>query len=98
MKNVPAHAVISAAALWLFGIASTSAQPRPEDQPLPPPPPVHAEFKFDFGPGQAAPGFTSVQADKVYSVEQGYGFDFGSKPAGVARGGGAGSWGRRTLE
>ncbi len=88
MKNVPAHAVISAAALWLFGIASTSAQPRPEDQPLPPPPPVHAEFKFDFGPGQAAPGFTSVQADKVYSVEQGYGFDFGSKPAGVARGGG----------
>ena len=62
------------------------AQPRPEDQPLPPPPPVHAEFKFNFGPGHAAVGYTSVQADEMYSSERGYGFDFGSKPVGVARG------------
>ncbi|HVS54078.1 MAG TPA: rhamnogalacturonan acetylesterase [Opitutaceae bacterium] len=63
------------------------AQPRPEDQPLPPPPPVHAEFKFDFGPGQAADGWTHVMADENYSSEKGYGFDFNSKPVGVARGG-----------
>jgi hypothetical protein len=61
------------------------AQPRPEDRPLPPPPAVHAEFKFDFGPGKAADGFTAVQASDTYSTEKGVGFDFGSKPIGVAR-------------
>jgi lysophospholipase L1-like esterase len=71
--------------VWLLGAAALLAQ-RPEDQPLPPPPPVHAEFKFDFGPGKAAPGYTSVQADDVYSTEKGYGFDFGPKPVGLARG------------
>ena len=70
-----------------LGAVVLSAQPRPEDQPLPPPPPVHAEFKFDFGPGKAAPGYTPVQADEVYSSEKGYGFDFGSKPTGTERGG-----------
>ena len=76
------------AALWLLvlGTAALLAQPRPEDKPLPPPPPVHAEFKFDFGPGKAATAYTSVQADEVYSIEKGYGFDFGPKPVGVAQG------------
>ena len=60
---------------------------RAEDQPLPPPAPVHAEFKFDFGPGKAREGYTPVSADTVYSSELGYGFDFGSKPVGVERGG-----------
>lgn len=85
----PCHSfsIALAAAGLLVGAASPlPAQPRPEDQPLPPPPPVHAEFKFDFGPGKAAAGFTSVQADEVYSTEKGYGFDFSSKPVGIARG------------
>ena len=70
-------------------LASTlPAQPRPEDRPLPPPPPIHVEFKFDFGPGRTLPGYAPVQADEVYSSEKGYGFDFGSKPAGTERGGG----------
>jgi hypothetical protein len=60
--------------------AVLSAQPRPEDQPLPPAPPVHAEFKFDFGSGPAAPGATRVAGADVYSIEQGYGFDLGTKP------------------
>ena len=59
--------------------AAASAQ-RAEDRPLPLPPPVRAEFHFDFGPGKAAEGFVSVQADEVYSIDKGYGFDFGSKP------------------
>jgi lysophospholipase L1-like esterase len=70
----------------LFGANAVFAQ-RPEDQAGPPPPPVTAEFKFDFGPGQAAPGYTPVQADEVYSIEKGHGFDFGSKPTGQSRGG-----------
>ena len=67
--------------------ASTALAQRPEDQPLPPPPPVHAEFKFDFGPGRAREGYTQISADTVYSSELGHGFDFGSKPVGVERGG-----------
>ena len=72
--------------LCLVGASVLVAQPRPEDRPLPPPPPVHAHFKFDFGPGRAPAGYTSVQADEVYSTEKGYGFDFGSRVTGVARG------------
>ncbi len=67
--------------------ASLSAQPRPEDKAVLPPPPVHAEFKFDFGPGKAVEGYTPVQADEVYSIEKGYGFDLGPKPVGIERGG-----------
>ena len=67
--------------------ASPLLAQRPEDQPLPPPLPVHAEFKFDFGPGRARDGYTQVSADTGYSSERGYGFDFGSKPVGVERGG-----------
>lgn len=44
-------------------------------------------FKFDFGPGRAAPGFVRVSADDRYSAERGYGFDFGSQPVAIARGG-----------
>jgi lysophospholipase L1-like esterase len=60
---------------------------RSEDQPLPPPPPVRAELKFDFGPGKAREGYTQVSADSVYSSDSGYGFDFGTKPVAIERGG-----------
>jgi lysophospholipase L1-like esterase len=44
-------------------------------------------LRFDFGPGAAAEGHTRVVAEDVYSPEKGFGFDFGSKPVGVDRGG-----------
>jgi lysophospholipase L1-like esterase len=44
-------------------------------------------FKFDFGPGAAAPGYTAVTADTVYSAERGYGFEPGGAVQGVDRGG-----------
>jgi lysophospholipase L1-like esterase len=78
---------LSGLPLALLGANAASAQ-RPEDQVLPPPAPVSAEFRFDFGPGKSAPGYTPVRADEAYSTEKGYGFDFGSKPVGQARGGG----------
>jgi lysophospholipase L1-like esterase len=80
-------AALTALCLLASGMPALRAQPRPEDQPLPPLPPVRAEFKFDFGPGKAADGYTSVQADEVYSIEKGYGFDLGPKPVGIACGG-----------
>lgn len=46
-------------------------------------------FKFDFGPGAAAPGFTSVSADAVFSRERGFGFEPGAMVRGVDRGGDA---------
>ena len=73
------------AALCLLGASQSFAQ-RPEDAPLPPPPPVHPEFKFNFT-GDARDGYTNVPADTIYTSERGYGFDFGSQPAAVARGG-----------
>ena len=60
---------------------------RPEDKALPPPPPVRAEFRFDFGPGNARDGYLKVLPTEMYTTERGYGFDFGSKPVGVDRGG-----------
>ncbi len=48
---------------------------------------AQTSFKFDFGPGKAVEGYTKVQAEDFYSAEKGYGFDFGSKPTGVERGG-----------
>ena len=57
-------------------------------QAAPAPPPQPTSFKFDFGPGKAPEGYTKVPADCFYSDQTGYGFDFGSKPAGVERGGG----------
>ena len=63
----------------LLGATALHAQ-RPEDKPLPPPPPVHVEFKFDFGAGQGATGATAVKTGEIYTVEQGHGFDLGTKP------------------
>jgi lysophospholipase L1-like esterase len=77
-----------AAVCLLMLSAQASLAQRPEDRPLPPPPPVHAEFKFDFGPGKARDGYVQVSPGETYSSERGYGFDFGSKPIGVDRGGG----------
>lgn len=71
---------------FLLLSASALLAQRAEDKPLPPSPPVHVGFKFDFGPGKAANGFTPVQADEIYSVAKGHGFDFGPKVEGVARG------------
>lgn len=79
-------APLAVLSLWLLLRPPLNAQ-RPEDKPLPPPPPVHAEFKFDFGPGQAREGYVPVSADTAYSTERGYGFDFGSRPTGLERGG-----------
>ncbi len=44
-------------------------------------------FKFDFGTGKAAPGYIKVPPSAVYSKETGYGFDFGTTPTAVDRGG-----------
>ena len=84
----PRRALITplAAACLLLLSARTSLAQRPEDRPLPPPPPVHAEFKFDFRTGQARDGYVQVPPGMVYSSERGYGFDFGSKTAGVTWG------------
>jgi beta-galactosidase len=54
------------------------------------PPPTVAEtlpFRFDFGPGPAAPGFTRVTAADSYTGERGYGFDLGTSPECLDRGG-----------
>jgi lysophospholipase L1-like esterase len=72
--------------LALLGTTALFAQ-RPEDKPLSPPSPVKVEFKFDFGPGNAATGYTPVQADEIYTIEKGYGFDLGQKVIGEAEGG-----------
>ena len=74
-------------ALHLATALIAFAQPRPEGKPLPPSPPACIEFKFDFGAGRTAEGFTHVAANENYSSEKGFGFDFGSKPVDVARGG-----------
>lgn len=56
------------------------AQTEPATQPT-----EQTSFKFDFGPGKASDGYTKVPADCIYSDHTGFGFDFGSKPTGVAR-------------
>jgi len=40
-----------------------------------------------YGTGKAADGYTKVAPTAVYSKETGYGFDFGTTPTGVDRGG-----------
>jgi lysophospholipase L1-like esterase len=65
--------------LSLLAATALFAQ-RPEDKPLAPPPPVQVDFQFDFGAGQGAAGAVAVAADAIYSVEQGHGFDLGTKP------------------
>ena len=44
-------------------------------------------FKYDFGTGKATAGYTKVLPSAVYSKETGYGFDFGTTPTAVDRGG-----------
>lgn len=85
---MPLHPRLVLAALCLVSLRAhtLNAQSRPEDSALPPPPPIQAVFKFAFGPGKAAPGFTSVSADTLYSVDLGHGFDLGQKVTGVTRG------------
>lgn len=77
MLNNPRLLVLPAG--LLLGVASLFAQ-RPEDKPLPSPPPVQVALRFDFGAGQGAVGATAVKAGDAYSVGQGHGFDFGTKP------------------
>lgn len=44
-------------------------------------------WKFDFGPGAAAPGYTQVKADTLYTKERGYGCEPGAVLRDVDRGG-----------
>ena len=44
-------------------------------------------YKFDFGPGKTAAGYRQVLPTAVYTKETGFGFDFGTAPTGVDRGG-----------
>ncbi len=44
-------------------------------------------FKFQFAPGKAAPGFTLVKPDAIYSKEASYGFEPGANLTAVDRGG-----------
>jgi lysophospholipase L1-like esterase len=48
---------------------------------------AQTSFKFDFGTGKAAAGYTKVAPTDVYSKTTGYGFDFGTTPTAVDRGG-----------
>jgi len=44
-------------------------------------------YKFSFGPVKVPAGYTQIKPEMAYSKEAGYGFDFGSKPTTVDRGG-----------
>jgi len=44
-------------------------------------------YKFSFGPAKAPAGYTQVKPEMAYSKEAGFGFDFGTKPIAVNRGG-----------
>lgn len=44
-------------------------------------------FKFSFGPGKEVPGYIKVSTSDIYSKEKGYGFDFGTTPSAIERGG-----------
>src|ERR1700749_607251 len=48
---------------------------------------AQTSFKFDFGPGKVAPGYTQVLPAMLYSKDTGMGFDQGTTPVGVDRGG-----------
>ena len=77
MNNHPRFILV---ALSLCAATALFAQPRPEDKPLPAPPAVQVNFKFHFGAGEPAAGYLPVQADEVYSLDKGHGFDLGTKP------------------
>lgn len=44
-------------------------------------------MKFDLGTEKAANGYTAVTPETIYSTEKGYGFDLGTTPKAVDRGG-----------
>lgn len=44
-------------------------------------------LRFDFGPGSVEPGWVKVSADMEYDAAVGHGFEPGSQPTGVDRGG-----------
>lgn len=44
-------------------------------------------WKFDFGPGKVAPGYTQVLPSMTYNADRGFGFEPGSTPEGLDRGG-----------
>jgi lysophospholipase L1-like esterase len=44
-------------------------------------------FKFSFNPAKAIPGYVQVNPGTQYSPATGYGFDFGTEPRAVDRGG-----------
>ena len=52
-------------------------------------PTAAADVRLDFGPGPAAPGYTAVGADTVYSAARGHGFEPGATIEGINRGGDA---------
>lgn len=43
-----------------------------------------ADYKFSFGPKEV-PGYIRVEPSRVYSIENQYGFDFGTNPIAVGR-------------
>lgn len=62
--------------LFLFCTLSTMLLAQPK-----------TSYKFFFGAGQTAKEFIKVDPSTAYSKETGYGFDFGTKPVSVDRGG-----------
>lgn len=51
--------------------------------------PVKDSYKFDFGPGKVQSGYTQVLPSNVFSYAAGFGFDLGTTPEGIDRGGNA---------
>ena len=46
-----------------------------------------SSYKFSFGPAKEVPGYIKVNASDKYSARTGYGFDFGTIPFAIDRGG-----------
>jgi len=46
-----------------------------------------SSYKFSFGPAKEAPGYIKVDASRKYTPENVYGFDFGTIPFAIDRGG-----------
>jgi hypothetical protein len=44
-------------------------------------------FRFSFNPGKEIPGYTKVGPENIYSSTSGFGFDFGTLPKAIDRGG-----------
>ncbi len=75
MNGPPRPAILAAALAFAPGVTCTAgaAQPGP--------------WRFDFGPGAVAAGYTQVVASTVYGQGRDYGFDLGSTPTCIDRGG-----------